>query len=293
MNYDNLKIEAERTIRPLAAVVARCERELAFAHKRAKTERDNIEKLEVHLATLKSSAGRYLAEQNEYATFQTKIKRLTADLAAAQGAVEMFKSDLIPDAERALADAKKRVQCGLIDLVKAHLPACEKRMAERIAEVLRVRDEFMGAADFLFGEYADGVGFSGGQRLYPDGAALRTDPLRSHLQIATSLFEESYDPMDSMRRRNAYLVPTPEPTPPEAVKAAPVLMAKAPESVEPPQSGVPGAPKTAPEVATDARTPSLEESVKGEPAAAPCPAAAALDALDDEEADAAAMDAET
>jgi len=258
MNYDNLKIEAERTIRPLAAVVARCERELAFAHKRAKTERDNIEKLEVHLATLKSSAGRYLAEQNEYATFQTKIKRLTADLAAAQGAVEMFKSDLIPDAERALADAKKRVQCGLIDLVKAHLPACEKRMAERIDEVLRERDAFMSAADFLFSIYGDVNGFSGGRRIYPDGRALRPDPYRPYLMIATGLFETSFDPADSMRQLNAYLVPTP----PEALQDAPSVTSEPLANVELPQSGVPGAPEPSPAAILDAPTGSLDQSVE-------------------------------
>jgi len=262
MNYlDTLKTEAEQEIRPLADVVARREKELAAVMDRIKYETENVERAEAVLAAHKQTASVKIASATSgWREWENRLGRLKGDIASARAALEVLKSEVRPAAERDLATAKDAVQCALIDLVKSHLPEVEKEMAALIGNVLAERDEFMAAADFIFAEY--GGDFTGARRLYPDGAALRADPLRSHLMIATGLSETPYDPMDPFRSRSAYLPLTP----PEATQDAPSVTSEPLANVELPQSGVPGVPEAAPKPLGDAPTASLDPSVE----AAPC-----------------------
>jgi len=166
--FDTLKPEAETKIKPLAATVAKLGRELDDLRHDAKKERGNVEGLEERLTGFKAKAGEWLAGgKDSRATFKVRLKHLAGDLAAAKETVAVYDGELIPAAERALAEAKRKVQAALLDMVRASMPTCEQRMAELLGAVLAEREDFMAAADSIFSEY--GGDFTGKNRVYPDG----------------------------------------------------------------------------------------------------------------------------
>jgi len=304
--YEAFKVEAAKTVKPLADAVAKLEKQVAGIADRIRYEGENVGRSEAVLAAHKQSAGAKLtAGTSTYREWQTRLGRLSGDVAAARAALEILKGEILPNVEREFATVKAALQAALIHLVEAHLPEVEQKMAELIAVVLAARDSFMVACDSLFGEYADGVGFSGAQRLYPDPTHLRPDPIRPSLQIGTSLEESTVDPTTGPRRRGAYLTPAPQsappvipvektalsptPTPPDgpgAARTAPVELAEGETSAK---EGPFDAPQAAPEALQTTRTASLEQSIEGvtaAPESAPCPVAEALDALDLEALDA-------
>ena len=232
MNYlELLKPEAEKSIRSLAADVVKLTRQLASLRKHGETERGNAKALEERQAELKGMAGQRVAEgQNAYASWKVALKRVTADLAASKEAVATFKTDLIPTAERALAAAKVKVQAGLIDLAKASLPVCERRMGELIGEVVLERTRFMAACDTIFKDY--GGDFTGKNRVYPDGVYLRPDPYRPSMQIATGLEESVYDPANAPLRGACLSPPPPAPDAQDAPGPTPADAPDAPAASE-------------------------------------------------------------
>jgi hypothetical protein len=214
MNYlDTLKTEAAKTVKPLADQVTTLTRQLASIRKRADDEKGSAAQTEANIANLKALAGEALTGKGvgAFDRYKTSLKKLTARLATSREIIETFNREILPAKECEIATAKAVLQEGLIALVMTHLPEAEKEMAALIGVVLRERDQFMASADAVFLEY--GGDFANSRRVYPDGLSLRPDPYRPHLQIATGLSEESYDPADGMRRRGAYLTPAPQSAP--------------------------------------------------------------------------------
>jgi len=213
MNYlETFRAEAEKKVRPLADTVAKLTRQLESIRKRADDEKRRAIQTEADIADLKNRAGEALTDRgvNAFDRYKTSLKKLTALLATSREIIETFDREILPAKERELVEAKAALQAALVALVTASVPVCEVRMGELVGVVLRERDEFMSAADSLFGDYAadfqDANKFSHA-RIYPDGVHLRPDPYRVGTMIATNLEEGIYDP--SAPRRGAFLVSAP------------------------------------------------------------------------------------
>jgi len=257
---DILRPAAEAALRPLADAVLEKAKELGAAQKRLAGERERAKGMESDFAALKAGAGtRLMGGQNTYEHFRRNIGKRQALLTAAQEIIQTFTAEIAPQAEAALAEAKRKLQAGFLDFVVASRPACEAPMTALIGQALTERDEFMRALDELATFY--GTNFTGNARTYPEATHLRPDPYRHWMAIGTGLDERAVDPATVQRRRGDGLTPPPAPEPlPEAPQAPQVPLGERGPSDEAQESNLDA---RAPEVAFNTPSDGAAENVEG------------------------------
>ena len=328
MTYlETLKIEAAKSVETLAANATKRARELDRLRRQVATERGNVEKIGEHLTQFKGQAGARAADgQNAFVSFKTRLKRLMADLAATQEAVGLFERELIPAAERDLEEARGELTKALTALCLAARPAAEKAMVSLLDAVVAEHDVFLAACERLHQDY--GLAFVPPPRYTgPRVESARLDHIGKHRLTSPAPYlaftlppaPQSSPPINPADKTPLEPTPTPREAPtatedaplaPEAPPVASALEEPAPDAdTLPPKrryllDGEPAQQSAPPEAQVDAQdapgdtpTPPLTKASRPGAAGAPdtlpaCPVADALDALDLEALDCAAVDAE-
>jgi len=178
MNYlENLKVEAEKSIRPLAAEVAKLRKNLVHIKHSAAVESDRATRTAEEIETLKGCAGeRLTGGQNDFEKYKTLLRKLTLRLATSREAVDMLNKDIIPRTQKELEAALQKLERQFTGLVGASRAGCETRMAELLAQVVQECDSFMAAVGALGKTF--GTSYCGAP---PKASSVRIDRLERWL----------------------------------------------------------------------------------------------------------------
>jgi len=151
--YEQFKPEIDERIQGFKTTFESLNSQLEKILKRLKDETYNRKNLEEQIQRLKDLSGESLSgETGSYEKFKTSMKKLNEQLKVSTDMVETLESEIVPNTERQLIEAKGKLERAVSDFLLSKKPDFEKRLAELFQRLSDEQKDFLDSAKRLFTE---------------------------------------------------------------------------------------------------------------------------------------------